>query len=152
MCTYMYMCCVCLCTMYVHVYMYMYIPLVSLSMTNWYSLHTCESTPKCHFYVLLSVQMWVCWQILCMYMYTVKSPHNMQWEHMYMYMYMQGTKLANTFHPLKRGHLSNEDTSAWYQVNKEHTFHPLKRGHLSNEDTSARSQVNSFDHNCLKTL
>ena len=28
-----------------------------------------------------------------------------------------------------------------YQVNKDHTFHPLKRGHLSNESTSARSQV-----------
>ena len=33
----------------------------------------------------------------------------------------------STFHPLKRGHLSNEDTSARSQVNKDRTFHPLKK-------------------------
>ena len=41
---------------------------------------------------------------------------------MYMYMYIQCIG----------GHLSNEDTSARFQVNKDHTFHPLKRGHLFN--------------------
>ena len=34
-----------------------------------------------------------------------------------------------------KGHLPNKDTTARSQVNEDHTFHPLKRGHLCNQDT-----------------
>ena len=62
---------------------------------------------------------------------------------MRIYMYLQGTKLTKTIHflPSKIESLLRR-TSA---INKHCTFYPSRRISLSNEDTSARFQVNK-DH------